>query len=99
MRRSFIRKPSLKKSFKARTTGRAKRSIKRAINPAYGKKGIGALKNPKRSAYNAVYHKTSINTIPSSSPAEETTTNNDDGCGCGCILLTILLIIILIILL
>ena len=63
MRRSVFRKPSLKASFKARTTGRAKRAVKRAIIPGYGKKGIGFIKNPKRSMYNAVYHRTSIDTL------------------------------------
>ena len=32
-----FRTPNLKKSFKARTTGRIKRSAKKAINPFYGK--------------------------------------------------------------
>lgn len=63
MRRSVFRKPSLKASFKARTTGRAKRAVKRAIIPGYGKKGTGFIKNPKRSMYNAVYHRTSIDTL------------------------------------
>ena len=63
MRRSAFRKPSLKASFKARTTGRAKRAVKRAIIPGYGKKGTGFIKNPKRSMYNAVYHRTSIDTL------------------------------------
>lgn len=30
-----MRKPSLKKSFKARTTGKLNRSVKSAINPLY----------------------------------------------------------------
>lgn len=55
-----IRKPSLKRSFKAMTTGRAKRALKKAIIPGYGKKGMGWIKNPKKAAYNKVYHKTSI---------------------------------------
>ncbi|ABX43300.1 hypothetical protein Cphy_2943 [Lachnoclostridium phytofermentans ISDg] len=55
-----IRKPSLKKSFKARTTGKAKRKIKKALIPGYGKKGMGWLKNPKKAAYNKVYNKTSV---------------------------------------
>mgnify|MGYP000866506191 CR=1 FL=1 len=55
-----VRTPSLKKSFKARTTGRAKRAIKKAIIPGYGKKGMGWIKNPKKAAYNAVYHRTTI---------------------------------------
>ena len=62
-RRSVFRKTSLKASFKARTTGRAKRVVKRAIIPGYGKKGTGFIKNPKRSMYNAVYHRTSIDTL------------------------------------
>ncbi len=34
-----MRKPSLSKSLKAKTTGKLKRSIKKAVNPVYGKKG------------------------------------------------------------
>ncbi len=55
-----IRKPSLKKSLKARTTGKLKRSLKRALIPGYGKKGMGWVKNPKKAAYNKVYNKTSV---------------------------------------
>lgn len=55
-----IRKPSVKKSIKARTTGKVKRSIKRSINPLYGKKGMGFVKDPKRSVKNAIYHRTTI---------------------------------------
>lgn len=55
-----IRKPSITKSFKARTTGRLKRSIKKSLNPFYGTKGMGLVKNPKKSVYNKVYRKTSI---------------------------------------
>lgn len=36
-----VRKPSLKKSIKARTTARVKRKVKGSINPLYGKKGMG----------------------------------------------------------
>ncbi|MFK4897348.1 hypothetical protein [Lactococcus petauri] len=46
-----MRKPSIKKSFKARTTGKAKRKIKKALIPGYGKKGMGFIKNPKKSVY------------------------------------------------
>lgn len=35
-----MRKPSVKRSIKARTTGRAKRAVKKAVIPGYGKKGI-----------------------------------------------------------
>ncbi|SCJ99097.1 Uncharacterised protein [uncultured Clostridium sp.] len=55
-----IRKPSLKKSIKARTTGKAKRKLKKAIIPGYGKKGTGWIKNPKKAAYNKVYKKTTF---------------------------------------
>ena len=55
-----IRKPNLKSSVKARTTGRVKRAAKRAVNPVYGKKGVGWATNPKKAAYNAVYHRTSV---------------------------------------
>ena len=33
-----IRKPSIKKSISARTTGKVKRKLKRVANPFYGKK-------------------------------------------------------------
>lgn len=55
-----LRTPSLKKSFKARTTGRTKRAVKKALIPGYGKKGMGWIKNPKKAAYNKVYNKTSF---------------------------------------
>lgn len=55
-----MRKPSLKKSLKARTTSKWKRQAKRAINPLYGKKGMGFIKNPKKSVNNAIYHRTTF---------------------------------------
>lgn len=55
-----MRKPSIKKSIAARTTGRAKRSVKKAIIPDYGKKGTGWIKNPKKAVYNKIYNKTSF---------------------------------------
>lgn len=55
-----LRTPSLKRSLKARTTGRAKRAVKKALIPDYGKKGAGWIKNPKKAAYNKVYNKTSF---------------------------------------
>ena len=42
-----FRKPSLKKSLKARTTAKWKRQAKKAIISGYGKKGSGWIKNPK----------------------------------------------------
>lgn len=53
----LFRKPSIKKSIKARTTGRIKRKMKKAINPFYGRKGMGWLRDPKRAMYNKVYNK------------------------------------------
>lgn len=91
MSRSFFRKPSLKKSFKARTTGRAKRYLKHTINPAYGKKGMGFLKNPKRSSYNYIYHRTSVSTHPST---HTKSTDNAEGCGCCCAMLIAIIIVI-----
>jgi hypothetical protein len=51
-----MRTPSIKKSISARTTERAKRAVKSAINPAYGKKETGFITNPSKSI--SVYHKT-----------------------------------------
>ena len=58
-----MRKPSLKKSFKARTTGKLKRKIKKSINPFYGKKGMGWITNPKKTLYNKVYNKTTFSWV------------------------------------
>ena len=55
-----MRKPSLKKIVKAKTTARAKRAIKSSINPLYGKKGMGLINNPKKAIYNKIYKKTSF---------------------------------------
>ena len=55
-----FRKTSLKKSIRARTTGKYKRRIKRAVNPFYGRKGMGFIKNPRRSIKNKVYRKSTF---------------------------------------
>ena len=55
-----MRTPSLKRSFKARTTGRA---VKKAVIPGYGKKGVGWVKKPKKAAYNKVYNKTTFSIL------------------------------------
>ena len=55
-----MRKPSLTRSFKARTTSKWKRQVKKAIIPGYGKKGMGWVKNPKKAMYNKIYHKTTF---------------------------------------
>ena len=55
-----IRKPSVKKMVKARTTGKIKRAVKKELVPLYEKKGTGIIKEPKKAVYNKVYNKTSF---------------------------------------
>ncbi len=55
-----MRKPNLKKAIKSRTTGAIKRKAKSSINPIYGKKGIGFVKNPKQATKNKIYKKTTF---------------------------------------
>lgn len=55
-----IRKPSIKRSIKARTTGKLKRRIKKAFIPGYGKKGAGLVKDPRKSIYNRIYRRTTF---------------------------------------
>ena len=57
------RSPSLSKSLKARTTGKLKRQMKKAVNPFYGKKGMGLINNPKKAIYNKVYNKVTIDPL------------------------------------
>lgn len=75
------RKPSFKKSLAARTTGKYKRRLKRAINPYDGKKGTGMITNPKKAMYNKVYNKTTTSVFdtfkqPTKSRQTEYTENN-----------------------
>ncbi|MYU49126.1 hypothetical protein FYM69_03170 [Lactobacillus salivarius] len=57
--RGYIRKPSLKKSFKAAaTTAKYKRRLKKKLIPGYGTRTVGWL-HLKRKLYNKVYHRTS----------------------------------------
>ena len=55
-----IRKPSIKKSISAKTTGKVTRTLKKSVNPMYGKKGVGIIKDPKKAMYNKVYNKTTV---------------------------------------
>ena len=57
-----FRKPSLKKTIKARTTGAIKRKAKGAVNPLYGKKGMGIF-HPKRAIKSKIYKKTTIDPL------------------------------------
>ena len=58
-----FRTPSLKKSLKARTTGRVKRAVKKSVNPLYGKKGVGLITDPKRSVENRIYKRTTVDPL------------------------------------
>ena len=55
-----VRKPNYLARIKARTTGKVTRELKRAVNPLYGKRGVGFVTNPERSIKNAVYHRTTV---------------------------------------
>ena len=55
-----MRKPSLNKMVKARTTTKLKKSVKCSVKPLYGKKGMGWVNDPKKAAYNKVYKKTTF---------------------------------------
>jgi hypothetical protein len=57
MTRSFLRKPSWRKSMAARTS--PTRALRRALG-IHTPRGWGWLTNPKRAAYNRVYNRTSI---------------------------------------
>ncbi len=55
-----LRAPSLSKSIKAKTTGKLKRSLKKAVNPLYGKSGVGFVKDPEKATKDKVYKKTTF---------------------------------------
>ncbi len=58
-----MRTPSPTRSLKAKTTGRVKRSVKRSVNPVYGIKGVGYLKDPERAIKNKIYHKVTVDPL------------------------------------
>lgn len=69
-----IRKPNYKARFKARTTGKVKREMKKAVNPFYGKKGVGFIKDPSKSVKSAIYHRTTVGVpslLPKSTPKQK----------------------------
>lgn len=53
-----MRTPNINKRISARTTGKIKRTVNKAVNPLYGKKGIGLINDPSKAIYNKVYNKT-----------------------------------------
>ncbi len=71
-----FRTPSVKKSVKARTTGKIKRSVKKSVNPLYGKKGTGYITDPKKAVYNKVYNKTTFGAKDVYDAIDFDTTNN-----------------------
>ena len=74
-----MRTPSLKRSISARTTGRAKKAVKRAIIPGYGKKGMGLL-HPKKALYNKVYRKTTFSIFDLAKLANTKGKKTNSGC-------------------
>ena len=72
-----MRKPSLKKKLKAKTTGKVKRQLKKSIDPTYGKKGAGMIKDPKKAVYNKVYNETTEGVDLDDNSA------NSSAAGCG----------------
>lgn len=55
-----FRKPSIKRSISAMTTGALKRAIMREIIPGYGQRGMGWITNPKKAAYNRLYNAVTV---------------------------------------
>ena len=55
-----IRTPNINKRISARTTGKITRTMNKAVNPLYGKKGMGFINNPSKAVYNKIYNKTTI---------------------------------------
>ena len=55
-----MRTPNINKRISARTTGKIKRTVNKAVNPLYGKKGMGFINDPSKAIYNKVYNKTTI---------------------------------------
>lgn len=84
------RKPNLKKRVKARTTGKIKRQVKRSVNPLYGKKGMGWVRDPKRAAYNKVYNKTTFDAVPSFSKNTGQSTSSFSALGCLALILLVI---------
>lgn len=60
-----FRSPSLKKSFKASTSRSLKRAFKSTFIPAYGRKGMGYVNNPKKALYNKLYSNTTVSVFDS----------------------------------
>lgn len=70
-----VRTPNLKKSIKARTTGKMKRAVKKSVNPLYDQKGVGYINNPKKAVYNKIYDKTTVDAVPRSFSSTSTSSS------------------------
>lgn len=96
----FIRKASWKKSLSAHTKGQATRSIKRALIPGYGKRGVGWA-HPRRKLYNKLYNRSTISIrdlMGSGKKRRSASVNSNNGFHLGCfgtIVLAILIVIAL----
>lgn len=89
-----LRKPSINKSISARTTGRLERASKRTINPGYGRKGSGFIKDPSRASYNKVYNKTSYSAYGKRTSRRARRSNEIDG-ATGCITGVVIIILMI----
>ena len=49
-----MRTPNINKRISARTTGKITRTMNKAVNPLYGKKGMGFINDPSKAVYNKV---------------------------------------------
>ena len=99
------RKPSVKKSLSARTTGKVNRKLNKAVNPLHGKKGMGMVNDPKKAVYNKVYNKTTIgyqdvykkankqSSAPDAPGSQTSNSNSNSNGGYGCIVFAILMLI------
>lgn len=54
-----MRKPTYRSPI-SRAKSNAKRKMKKAIIPGYGKKGTGIIKDPEKAIYNKIYNKTTF---------------------------------------
>nr|WP_025020758.1 hypothetical protein [Ligilactobacillus equi] len=83
------RKPSIKRSISARTTGRITRNAKKTLNPTYGKTWAN---NPRKAMYNKIYNKSTYSFWDAIRDDEDV----EASCiACGCISFIILVLIII----
>lgn len=73
-----FRTPNLEKKLKAKTTGAVKRKVKSAVNPLYGKKGIGIITDPKKALYNKIYNKTTIDPLKMGNSTKHKVTDSEE---------------------